>query len=84
MLSTAWLGKHPDRILPPGVVLVNVYADLQRERSRRRLGNVLGSDLVVSPSDWHPSAEGHRIIAESLYGQLQALGLLDGEGRPGA
>jgi len=79
MLSTGWLGKHPERVIPPGVVLVNVYADLKRERLRRRNEDVLSSDLVVSPSDWHPSAKGHRIIAESLYRQLQALGLLDGE-----
>ena len=57
------------------------FQKLRDERTAQsRLDDVLGSDLVVSPSDWHPSAKGHHIIAESLYRQLQALGLVDGEG----
>ncbi len=35
------------------------------------------SDLVVSPDNLHPSVRGHRLIAETLYGELERRGILE-------
>lgn len=63
--------------LPEGVTFIDLYPLYWKYLRKNHYRNILKSDLVLSETDLHPSAKGHRMIGTALAERLVKLGLVE-------
>lgn len=76
----AWHQLVRETAASENVPVLDMYDAIREELKRRGLESY--SRFWTEPRDWHPNAEGHRLIAELVFTKLKSLGILDQEHAP--